>query len=47
MALNILPFQDEFAKAFYELNIEWLETYFYAEDYDCLLYTSPSPRDRG
>lgn len=41
MALNILPFQDEFAKAFYELNIEWLETYFYAEDYDKEVLSNP------
>ncbi len=34
MSLKILPFQDEFAKAFYELNIEWLETSFYVEDFD-------------
>ena len=41
MALNILPFQDKFAKAFYELNIEWLETYFYVEDYDKEVLSNP------
>ena len=41
MDLKILPFQDEFAKAFYELNIEWLETYFYAEDYDKEVLSNP------
>jgi N-acetylglutamate synthase-like GNAT family acetyltransferase len=41
MDLKILPFQDEFAKAFYELNIEWLETYFYVEDYDKEVLSNP------
>lgn len=41
MSLKFLPFQDEFAKAFYELNIEWLETYFYVEDYDKEVLSHP------
>jgi N-acetylglutamate synthase-like GNAT family acetyltransferase len=41
MSLKILPFQDEFAKAFYELNIEWLETYFYVEDFDKEVLSNP------
>lgn len=41
MDLKIRPFQDEFAKAFYELNIEWLETYFYVEDYDKEVLSNP------
>ena len=41
MDLKILPFQDEFAKAFYELNIEWLETYFYVEDFDKEVLSNP------
>lgn len=32
--MEIIPFQKVFAKAFYDLNIEWLETYFYVENYD-------------
>ena len=41
MALKILPFKDEYAKAFYELNIEWLETYFYVEDFDKEVLSNP------
>ena len=41
MALKILPFKDEFAKAFYKLNIEWLETYFYVEDFDKEVLSNP------
>ncbi len=41
MPLTILPFQKDFAKAFYELNIEWLETYFYVEAYDKEVLSKP------
>ncbi len=41
MSLKILPFQDKFAKAFYNLNIEWLETYFYVEDFDKEVLSNP------
>ena len=41
MALKILPFKDEYAKAFYKLNIEWLETYFYVEDFDKEVLSNP------
>ena len=41
MALKILPFKDEYSKAFYELNIEWLETYFYVEDFDKEVLSNP------
>ena len=41
MALKILSFKDEYAKAFYELNIEWLETYFYVEDFDKEVLSNP------
>lgn len=34
MAVTILPYQSNFAKAFFELNVEWLETYFYVEEFD-------------
>jgi len=34
MAIVIVPFQKAYAQAFYDLNIEWLETHFYVEDYD-------------
>lgn len=32
--MEILPYKAEFAEAFEALNLEWLETYFYVEDYD-------------
>lgn len=34
MSLKIVPFEKKYKKAFYDLNIEWLETYFYVEDFD-------------
>lgn len=32
--MEILPYSKEFAKAFEELNLEWLQTFFYVEDFD-------------
>ncbi|WP_366942414.1 GNAT family N-acetyltransferase [uncultured Tenacibaculum sp.] len=32
--LEIVNFSEEFAKHFYDLNIEWLQTYFYVEPFD-------------
>jgi len=32
--ITIIPFQDEYASNFRDLNIEWLETYFYVENHD-------------
>ena len=31
---EIIPFDNQYAKDFYELNIEWLKTYFYVEPFD-------------
>ena len=42
MAIAIVPFQEAYAKAFYDLNIEWLETYFYVEDYDREVLSKPA-----
>lgn len=41
MAVTILPYQNIFAKAFYELNVEWLETYFYVEEFDKEVLSNP------
>ena len=41
MAITIVPFQEAYAKAFYDLNIEWLETHFYVEDYDKEVLSKP------
>jgi GNAT superfamily N-acetyltransferase len=39
--MKIVPFHSKYASAFYELNIEWLETYFYVEDYDKEVLSAP------
>jgi N-acetylglutamate synthase-like GNAT family acetyltransferase len=41
MPIKIIPFQKQFAQAFYNLNIEWLETYFYVEDFDKEVLSKP------
>jgi N-acetylglutamate synthase-like GNAT family acetyltransferase len=39
--LEIKSFQKDYARAFYDLNIAWLETYFYVEPYDREVLSSP------
>ncbi|WP_203293164.1 GNAT family N-acetyltransferase [Luteirhabdus pelagi] len=39
--MKIVPFQLEHKQAFYELNIEWLETYFYVEPFDREVLSKP------
>ena len=34
MEINIISFQDNFEKDFFDLNIEWLEYFFQVEEYD-------------
>ena len=34
MEINIINYQDNFQKDFYNLNIEWLEYFFRVEEYD-------------
>jgi ribosomal protein S18 acetylase RimI-like enzyme len=34
MKLDIIPFTEGYSKDFHDLNIEWLETFFYVEPYD-------------
>ncbi len=41
MAIKIVPFQKKYAQAFYELNIEWLETFFYVEEFDKEVLSKP------
>jgi N-acetylglutamate synthase-like GNAT family acetyltransferase len=41
MAIEIKTFQKEYSKAFYDLNIEWLETYFYVEAFDKEVLSNP------
>ena len=39
--MKIVPFHINYAIAFYDLNIEWLETYFYVEDFDKEVLSKP------
>ncbi len=39
--ISIIPFEDRFTQAFERLNIEWLEEYFYVEDYDKQVLAHP------
>jgi len=34
MEINIIDFKREYSKHFYNLNVEWLKTFFYVEPYD-------------
>lgn len=40
-AFDIIPFNNQYAKNFYELNIEWLQTYFYVEPFDEEVLSKP------
>jgi ribosomal protein S18 acetylase RimI-like enzyme/predicted transcriptional regulator len=40
--LNIVTFKPEYTKHFYDLNIEWLKTYFYVEPFDEEVLSKPS-----
>ncbi|QHI38879.1 hypothetical protein IMCC3317_42790 [Kordia antarctica] len=33
-SIEIIPFDEQYATDFYDLNIEWLETFFYVETHD-------------
>ncbi len=39
--MNIISYHKKFATAFKDLNIEWLETYFYVEPYDLEVLSNP------
>ena len=40
--LKIISYEEAYAKAFYQLNIEWLETFFYVEDFDREVLSNPN-----
>ncbi|WP_317129375.1 bifunctional helix-turn-helix transcriptional regulator/GNAT family N-acetyltransferase [Flavivirga rizhaonensis] len=40
-ALEIISFDKQYAKDFYELNVEWLKTFFYVEPYDEEVLSKP------
>jgi len=39
--MTIVDFDTAYKQAFYDLNIEWLETYFYIEDFDREVLSKP------
>lgn len=41
MEIDIITFENKYAKNFYNLNIEWLQTFFYVEPYDDEVLSKP------
>lgn len=41
MQIEIIPFDSRYSQHFYDLNIEWLKTYFYVEPYDEEVLSKP------
>ena len=41
MPIKIIPFENQYATDFYNLNIEWLNTFFYVESYDQEVLSNP------
>ena len=41
-SIKVAAFKESYAKAFYDLNIEWLETFFYVEDFDKEVLSNPA-----
>ena len=41
MKLKIIPFHSKYTQDFYNLNVEWLEKYFYVEPYDEKVLSNP------
>tara|TARA_R110002124_G_scaffold90227_4_gene230373 strand:- start:365 stop:826 length:462 start_codon:yes stop_codon:yes gene_type:complete len=39
--ISIIPFEEKFVKNFYDLNVEWLEKFFYVEPYDEKVLSNP------
>ncbi|MDT0554432.1 GNAT family N-acetyltransferase [Patiriisocius hiemis] len=39
--MEIVSYHPKYNQAFYDLNIEWLETFFYVEDYDGEVLSKP------
>ena len=42
MAIKIIDFDLKYAQSFYDLNIEWLKTFFYVEPYDEEVLSQPN-----
>ena len=41
MNLEIISYEPEYSTDFYELNVEWLDTFFYVEDFDREVLSNP------
>ncbi len=41
MAIKIIDYNNKYAQSFYNLNIEWLKTFFYVEPYDEEVLSQP------
>ncbi|MCH7524211.1 MAG: GNAT family N-acetyltransferase [Bacteroidetes bacterium] len=41
MEIKIISFEEKYAKDFYSLNIEWLDSFFYVEPYDKEVLSKP------
>jgi len=41
LEINVFAHKEEYAPAFYDLNIEWLQTYFYVEEFDKEVLSKP------
>ena len=41
MSIEIIPFKPEYSQAFHDLNIAWLERYFYVEEHDHEVLSDP------
>ena len=41
MPVDIIPFDKKYSQDFYNLNVEWLETHFYVEDFDREVLSKP------
>ncbi len=39
--VTIIPFEEKYSTIFYDLNIEWLQTFFYVEDHDKEVLSNP------
>ncbi len=39
--MSIIPYDPQYAQDFYNLNVEWLESFFYVEDYDKEVLSNP------
>ncbi|MBV1922797.1 MAG: GNAT family N-acetyltransferase [Flavobacteriaceae bacterium] len=41
LAISIVSFEEQYASYFYDFNVEWLESFFYVEDYDREVLSKP------